>query len=93
MKRLTTKRISVVVAIAAGIATTASGIVAITWKVAPVITRVVEVPDKLDALIARVDSVADANSEMRGEVKTIKQLLQTRMLSQHGTTNGWTWAD
>jgi hypothetical protein len=73
MKKTITKKIGVWVAII-------GGIVAIVWKVTPTFLRVAQVPDKLDALILRVDSVADANAEMRGEVKSIKQMLQGRSL-------------
>lgn len=96
MKRITTKRISVLVAIVAGIATSAAGLVTVVWKVTPSFTRVCQVPDKLDAVAVEVKQTATELAEMRGEVKTIKQMLQTRMLSQHigtSSTNAWDWPD
>lgn len=88
MKRTTFKRISAWIGIGAAIVVPLAALVNIVWKVTPTVVRVAGVPDKLDDLSHQVAAAADnANkaaeevAEMRGEVRTIKLLLQAKMVA------------
>lgn len=81
MKRLTAKRLSLYLAIA-------STAIGITWKVSPTFIRVAEVPAKLDTVAAEVRQTANELAELKGEVKTVRHMLQNRMLG-YASTNNW----
>jgi hypothetical protein len=78
MKRPSAKRVSLYAGIAVSVVT-------VLWKVTPTMIRVATVPDKLDALTVKVDAAAKEDAvtarelaEMRGEITTIRHLLQGR---------------
>lgn len=82
MKQLTFKKIS-------GYVVLAGGIVGVVWQVTPTVLRVATVPEKLDKQTIKVEQVANEVAEIRGELRTVKQLIQSRMFSLSVGTNNW----
>jgi hypothetical protein len=73
MKRPSAKRVSLYAGIAVSVVT-------VLWKVTPTLIRFATVPDKVDALTIKVDATAKEVAEMRGEITTIRHLIQGRTL-------------